>query len=62
MIGLRVILLGLVCVLALFVVMLASIWLRALFSPKTNSSPQRDAVNKEPDNVIEGEFRRIDDA
>jgi hypothetical protein len=58
--GLRVVLLSLVCLVVLLLLVLAPIWLRAAFAPKVNSPLARDAEPPEPENVIEGEFRHID--
>lgn len=60
MIGLRVVLLGLVCMVVLLLLVLVPIWLRAAFAPKSNSPLARDAERPESENVIEGEFRHID--
>lgn len=56
----RVILIGLVCLTVFLLLTLAPLWLRAAFTPKVKTPFHRDAMPTESDNVIEGEFRRID--
>jgi len=56
----RVILFGLVCLIVFLLLTLAPLWLRAVFAAQAKTPFPHAAPPTESDNVIEGEFRRID--